>query len=144
MTNTTLPTKYFILSLCPDETGEAETTKDMNLQVFILCAICGLACGVGVLSDSVNAAVGGTVMFTTSLAPTQTTGWSFGSTNIITSSSAGNFTAPEYEGRITLFISTGSLELRNVALSDTGEYSVTVVPVGGAALTGRTTLNVYD
>ncbi|KAK7886852.1 hypothetical protein WMY93_026473 [Mugilogobius chulae] len=51
----------------------------------------------------------------------------------------------EYEDRITLFISTGSLELRNVARTDTGEYSVNIVAGGGSpAENGQTSLTVYD
>ncbi|XP_055083579.1 carcinoembryonic antigen-related cell adhesion molecule 5-like isoform X4 [Periophthalmus magnuspinnatus] len=120
----------------------------MSLQVFILCAVSGLVSGAGVLPDSVDAALGGTVMFTTSLAPTQTPfiaiGWSTGIKNIISSHAGGNFTGPEYEGKITLFISTGSLELRNVALSDTGQYSVTMIPAGAAAIEGSIILNIYE
>ncbi|KAK7886851.1 hypothetical protein WMY93_026472 [Mugilogobius chulae] len=115
---------------------------------YLLLAEVSLASGAGLLPDSVNAALGGTVMFTTSLSPTQTPFiailWTVGTENIITSSAGGSVTSPEYEGRITLFISTGSLELRNVALSDTGEYSVVVFPAAGAAMRGLTTLNVYD
>ncbi|XP_055019441.1 carcinoembryonic antigen-related cell adhesion molecule 5-like [Boleophthalmus pectinirostris] len=119
----------------------------VTLFCGITVAFTGMVSGVGVLPDSVNAAVGGTVMFSTSLTPTQTPFisivWKFGDTNIISSSSGGNFTAPEYEGRITLFISTGSLELKNVALSDTGEYRVSILPAGFVQ-DGDTTLNVYE
>uniref|UniRef100_A0A8C6T9N3 Ig-like domain-containing protein n=1 Tax=Neogobius melanostomus TaxID=47308 RepID=A0A8C6T9N3_9GOBI len=89
----------------------------------------GLTSGAGVLPhDPVDAAVGDTVMFTTSLDPTQTPLsftsilWKFGSKDIITSADT-NITAPEYEDRITLFVSTGSLQLRNVTMSDAGEYN---------------------
>ncbi|XP_055083578.1 carcinoembryonic antigen-related cell adhesion molecule 1-like isoform X3 [Periophthalmus magnuspinnatus] len=120
----------------------------MCVKVIILCATFGLVSGAGVLPDSVDAALGGTVMFTTSLAPTQTPfisiSWSTGTKNIITSNAGGNFTGPEYEGRITLFISTGSLELRNVALSDTGQYRVNIIPAGAAAIVGSIILNVYE
>uniref|UniRef100_A0A3B4ZW41 Carcinoembryonic antigen-related cell adhesion molecule 5-like n=1 Tax=Stegastes partitus TaxID=144197 RepID=A0A3B4ZW41_9TELE len=79
-------------------------------------------------------------MFTTSLSPTQTpftsVSWTFGVTNIITSSSGSNIIPPEYEDRITLFPSTGSLELRNLTEADSGEYSVHILPAGEAALVG--------
>uniref|UniRef100_A0A096M2B7 Ig-like domain-containing protein n=1 Tax=Poecilia formosa TaxID=48698 RepID=A0A096M2B7_POEFO len=51
-------------------------------------------------------------------------------------------TGPGYEGRITLFRSTGSLELRNLKLSDSGEYLV-VIQDGLAQHTGRTSLELY-
>ena len=92
-----------------------------------------------------NATLGGTVMFNTTLTPQEkpftTIGWTFGRRNIITFNN-GNTTAPEYEGRITLFMSTGSLELRNLALSDSGEYTVVIFPQTGTIMEGSTTLNV--
>uniref|UniRef100_A0A3B4B1P7 Ig-like domain-containing protein n=1 Tax=Periophthalmus magnuspinnatus TaxID=409849 RepID=A0A3B4B1P7_9GOBI len=103
--------------------------------------------GAGVLPDTVDAALGGTVMFTTSLPPTQTPfisiSWLTGTKNIIESDAGANRTDPEYEGRITLFISTGSLELRNLALSDTGEYSVDILPAASAVKAGSIILNIY-
>ena len=108
----------------------------------------GLTDGVGVLPDgSLNAALGGTVKFTTNLSPTETSfqfvSWSFGVINIITSDTTSNITGPQYEGRITLFTSTGSLELRNLKHNDSGEYTVAVRSAGEAVRQERTTLAVY-
>ncbi|XP_050932131.1 carcinoembryonic antigen-related cell adhesion molecule 5 isoform X5 [Lates calcarifer] len=117
------------------------------IYVVILGVISGLTSGVGVLpADSLNAAVGGTVMFTTTLIPPETqfvsVVWTFNGNNIITSTTALNTTGPEYEGRITLFSSTGSLEVRNLTLNDSGEYRVNIIPAG-RSLSGHTRLDVY-
>ncbi|XP_042345962.1 carcinoembryonic antigen-related cell adhesion molecule 5-like isoform X3 [Plectropomus leopardus] len=118
----------------------------LPLLCLVSAAFTGLTKGVGVLQDSQFAAVGETVMFTTTLTPPEqpflTVGWQFDGRNII-SFSGKNATGPEYEGRITLFMSTGSLELRNVALNDSGEYSVSIFPFGEPQKTGSTILDVY-
>ncbi|KAL3980509.1 protein SMG9 [Sarotherodon galilaeus] len=105
--------------------------------------------GGGVLSDGpLNKTVGETVMFTTTLTPSETpflsVYWAFNKyTNIITSNNA-NITGPEYEGRITLLRSTGSLELRNLVLDDSGEYTLTISPPDDINMFGDTTLAVYE
>lgn len=95
------------------------------------------------------AAVGETVMLTTTLTPPenpfQAVVWSFIQNIVekpIISSSSSNITAPEYENRITLFRSTGSLELRHVSLNDSGVYRVTVTPVGDVQMIGQTILEI--
>uniref|UniRef100_A0A4W6BM73 Ig-like domain-containing protein n=1 Tax=Lates calcarifer TaxID=8187 RepID=A0A4W6BM73_LATCA len=125
----------------------ADDMETAVIYVVILGVISGLTSGVGVLpADSLNAAVGGTVMFTTTLIPPETqfvsVVWTFNGNNIITSTTALNTTGPEYEGRITLFSSTGSLEVRNLTLNDSGEYRVNIIPAG-RSLSGHTRLDVY-
>ncbi|KAF1388149.1 hypothetical protein PFLUV_G00087220 [Perca fluviatilis] len=116
------------------------------IHCIILGVISGLTKGAGVLPDSpLNAAVGETVMFNTTVTPPENPfilmTWKFGDKNIIIFN-GNNFTSPEYEGKITLFMSTGSLELRNLALNDTGEYSVSIVSLGELPMDGSTRLNV--
>ncbi|XP_033979842.1 carcinoembryonic antigen-related cell adhesion molecule 8-like [Trematomus bernacchii] len=112
-----------------------------------LCLSPGLTEGAGVLPDGpLNAAVRETVMFTTNLTPGtpfQSVTWKFGPENIFRFYGS-NLTAPEYEGRITFFMSTGSLELRNLALTDRGDYSVDMFIAEARPQSGRTRLDVYE
>lgn len=99
------------------------------------------------LPDGLNAAVGETEMFTTTLSPTekpfQSVTWSFNlSTTIIFMINSEETIGPEYEGRITFFPSTASLELRSLTLDDTGEYTVNIIQ-DGKSQHGRTTLLIY-
>lgn len=93
-----------------------------------------------------NGAVAGTVKFTTTLTPAEkpflTVSWSFKEVNIITSTSTNN-TGPGYANRISLDRATGSLELRNLVMEDSGEYTLTITPDGQLQKQGMVTLNVY-
>ncbi|XP_036931280.1 carcinoembryonic antigen-related cell adhesion molecule 5-like isoform X2 [Acanthopagrus latus] len=118
----------------------------LPLLCVVSVAFTGLTKGVDVLPDRLlNATVGGTMVFTTTLTPPENpftfVEWKFGDQSIISTNT--NATA-DYEGRVTLFTSTGSLELRNLVLSDSGEYRVIIIPQGGSALEGNTRLEVYE
>uniref|UniRef100_A0A3B3DMT6 Ig-like domain-containing protein n=1 Tax=Oryzias melastigma TaxID=30732 RepID=A0A3B3DMT6_ORYME len=104
----------------------------------------GLTEAAGILPDGpLNGSVGGSVMFTTFLTeadgPFTAVTWGFGVSTIMQHTTTGNLTNPAYEGRITFFPSTASLELKDLTLDDAGEYSVNVFPDGG----GTTKLDVY-
>ncbi|XP_061573154.1 carcinoembryonic antigen-related cell adhesion molecule 1-like [Cololabis saira] len=116
------------------------------IYLIILGAISGLSEGAGVLPDGpLNAPVGGTVMFTTTLTPSDgpftAVFWNFGGMNIMSYETTSSITHPDYEGRITFFPSTASLELRDLTLGDSGEYSVNIMP---GLLTGGTRLDIYE
>uniref|UniRef100_A0A3Q4HH46 Ig-like domain-containing protein n=1 Tax=Neolamprologus brichardi TaxID=32507 RepID=A0A3Q4HH46_NEOBR len=109
----------------------------------------GFTEGVGVLPDDrLNAAVGETAMFTTTLSPTekpfQSVNWNVNfSTTILVMINSEETIGPEYEGRITFFPSTASLELRSLTLGDTGEYTVNTIQ-DGKLQQGHTTLLIYE
>ncbi|KAM9852076.1 cell adhesion molecule CEACAM5-like [Aulostomus maculatus] len=129
-----------------------------SLQCLLSCHAKGLeqeerlSHGVGLLPDRIEGAVGGTVLFTTMVtppvAPIVVTIWDVAdihgtSTNIIISAST-NVTAPAYKDRITLFKDTGSLELRNVTLRDSGEYNVNIIPLGEEQKFGSCKLLIHE
>ncbi|XP_042073332.1 carcinoembryonic antigen-related cell adhesion molecule 6-like [Haplochromis burtoni] len=117
-------------------------------QLLVFVAFASFTEGDGLLPDGpLNAAVGETVMFTTTLSPTekpfQSVNWNVNfSTTIITMINSEETIAPEYEGRITFFPSTASVELRSLTLDDTGDYTVNIIQ-DGKAQQGRTTLLIY-
>ncbi|XP_035771402.1 carcinoembryonic antigen-related cell adhesion molecule 5-like [Neolamprologus brichardi] len=107
----------------------------------------GFTEGAGLLPDGLNAAVGETVMFTTTLTPTekpfQSVSWSFNFSKPIIVINSQETIGPEYKGRITFFPSTASLELRSLTLDDTGPYSVSIMH-DGIIPSGQTTLVIYE
>ncbi|XP_033182274.1 carcinoembryonic antigen-related cell adhesion molecule 5-like [Anabas testudineus] len=129
-------------------------TADMETAVIlsiILLTSSGLSHGVGILPDRLTTAVGEKVTFTTAMTPPVTpflvVTWSFvdskdDNINIITSSTE-DITGPAYTDRITLFRSTGSLELRNLTLHDGGEYNVLIIPDGQVQQKGSCRLEMH-
>uniref|UniRef100_A0A8C9SKK1 Immunoglobulin V-set domain-containing protein n=1 Tax=Scleropages formosus TaxID=113540 RepID=A0A8C9SKK1_SCLFO len=110
-----------------------------NLQYFYLtCVLCvffltSAACsGFDVTVDVRPPAgtVGGSVLFAVSINPPpgslQFVSWSFGGTNILTYLSGNIETDTKYTGRIVFNSSTGSLELKNLTVDDTGRYTLNI------------------
>ncbi|XP_042346007.1 pregnancy-specific beta-1-glycoprotein 3-like [Plectropomus leopardus] len=123
---------------------EKKVLRTVACLVLVLSAMCA---GEGILPPGpLSGAVAGTVKFTTTLRPPESpflsVSWSFKRVNIITSTSS-DVIEPGHANRISLDRSTGSLELRNLLLEDSGEYTVTIIPDGGLQTQGRTTLSVY-
>ena len=119
----------------------------INGSYYKFSILSGVCVGEGILpSGPLSGAVSGKVRFTTDLRPSQvpflSVSWTFKGTNVITSTST-NISGPIYAGRILLDRATGSLELRNLALEDSGEYTVTIIPDAGLQKQGSTMLNVY-
>ncbi|KAI4811476.1 hypothetical protein KUCAC02_014381 [Chaenocephalus aceratus] len=136
---------FIVLGVHSDELLPFNTLQQLKVFGHQSLTIKCVTDGAGVLPYRLNAAVGGKVMFTTTLTPGttfQSVNWKFGTEDILTWN-VNNFPAPEYEGRTTFFVSTGSLELRNLALTDNGEYSVSILLPGEPAQSGITRLKVY-
>uniref|UniRef100_A0A8D0DHF0 Ig-like domain-containing protein n=1 Tax=Sander lucioperca TaxID=283035 RepID=A0A8D0DHF0_SANLU len=126
-------------------------TKSPNIHNSValndLFCVLGVCVGEGILPPGpMSGAVAGTAKFTTTLSPPGSpfllVSWSFKEVNIITFTST-NITEPGYVNRISLDQATGGLELRNLVLEDSGEYTVTITLDGGQQKQGKTTLNVY-
>lgn len=99
----------------------------------------------------VNGAVGESVWLKTTLSPPAkpfvVLVWSLSLENIITffreGNSTTNYTTPAYLDRLLLNTSTGSLELKDLTLNDSGIYSLVIVPSGSAGRQGEIKLQVY-
>uniref|UniRef100_A0A4W5MUA0 Ig-like domain-containing protein n=1 Tax=Hucho hucho TaxID=62062 RepID=A0A4W5MUA0_9TELE len=120
-----------------------------NFLVTWLAALKDSLCaGQGLFPQGpVNGAEGGTVSFTTNLSPPVkpfiTISWSVGGVNIIDYNSSDSI-GPGYGDRITLNKTTGSLELRNLTLADSGEYKVAITTATAETINGSTELVVYE
>ncbi|XP_021479415.2 carcinoembryonic antigen-related cell adhesion molecule 1 isoform X2 [Oncorhynchus mykiss] len=122
-------------------------SRAFNFYLSLCFHVVGLCYGKGLLpAESMVGEVTHNVTFTIVNPPNaafRTVAWTANGTNVITS---GGGTADAigtgYVGRITLNSTTGSLELRNLVLSDTGEYAVSISTIGKPD-EGTTTLRVY-
>uniref|UniRef100_A0A674BS32 Carcinoembryonic antigen-related cell adhesion molecule 1-like n=1 Tax=Salmo trutta TaxID=8032 RepID=A0A674BS32_SALTR len=104
--------------------------------------------GAGVLPDrSLVGAIGGSVTFNrVSSQPFTTLQWNFNGTTIILnyiSSSDSLNPAVGYRDRINLDRSSGSLELMNLVLTDSGQYTVTILTPEAVSVDENTKLEVY-
>ncbi|XP_029116031.1 carcinoembryonic antigen-related cell adhesion molecule 1-like [Scleropages formosus] len=108
-----------------------------GIRVILLILVAPTACsGFDVTVDVRPPAgtVGGSVLFAVSINPPpgslQFVSWNFGGTNIVLYLSGINTTNPTYTGRIVFNPSTGSLELKNLTVKDTGKYTVSIQLTG--------------
>ncbi|XP_024259215.1 carcinoembryonic antigen-related cell adhesion molecule 1 isoform X4 [Oncorhynchus tshawytscha] len=123
-------------------------SRPFNFYLSLCFHVVGLCYGKGLLpADSMVGEVTHNVTFTIvnpPSAPFRVVAWTANGTNVITSGGGeADDIGTGYVGRITLNSTTGSLELRNLVLSDTGEYVVNIFAVGQPN-EGTATLRVYD
>ncbi|XP_029535038.2 carcinoembryonic antigen-related cell adhesion molecule 1-like isoform X4 [Oncorhynchus nerka] len=124
-------------------------SRPFNFYLSLCFHVVGLCYGNGLLpAESMVGEVTHDVTFTIVNPPNvpfRVVVWTANGTNVITSGGNGDDDIDTgYVGRITLNYTTGSLELRNLVLSDTGEYVVSIITVGLGTMDGSTTLRVYD
>ncbi|KAF7659240.1 hypothetical protein LDENG_00000660 [Lucifuga dentata] len=117
------------------------------LWTALILILSGMCVGENILpAGPLSGSVGSTVKFKTTLSPPAqpflSIEWDFKGLKIITSTTLNN-TEHGYADRITLNRATGTLELRNLVLEDSGEYKVTIVEAGLQQRQGNTSLNVY-
>ncbi|KAG9337732.1 hypothetical protein JZ751_028229, partial [Albula glossodonta] len=98
-----------------------------------------------------NGAAGESVMINTdigSAGPFLTITWNFdggsGPVPVVSVANGVPTEGPGYTNRVSVNTTTGSLELKQLTLGDSGAYTVSMVPNTGDALNGETTLNVYE
>ncbi|XP_030641491.1 carcinoembryonic antigen-related cell adhesion molecule 5-like [Chanos chanos] len=129
----------------------ATLLADLQLVLRELSSWSGLCQGQGGLlpPGPVYGAVGDKVLFNTTITPSSTpllsVSWTFnGVHNVIRYDSSGNTTDPVYRDRVTLNIYTGTLELRDLTLDDSGTYQLAITTAEGMAQQDQTTLNVFE
>ncbi|XP_015195813.2 carcinoembryonic antigen-related cell adhesion molecule 1-like [Lepisosteus oculatus] len=117
----------------------------------LLAATGSYAQKVLVPNKRVTGVVGGSVVLKVSVEPPETQkaaiSWAFNSgsglQDVIGFADEIN-EGDEYQGRVSLNISTGSLELRQLTLNDTGSYDITIVTKKGMTLPAEIELKVYE
>lgn len=94
--------------------------------------------------DSLNASLGATVTFSITLSPQEfiLIEWKFNDETIVFFNNIIQIT-PGYEDKVSISLSTGSLELRNLMVNDSGQYRVIILPRNQSTQEGAATLNVY-
>ncbi|CAL8247463.1 unnamed protein product [Lota lota] len=145
---------YVIASVTSSDYGKytctaVNTLTDLSQTADHVVSLKGVCVGESILpAGPLSGTVGRAVQFSTMLEPSTrpfiSVGWSFRGRNFITYTVTGrDFVDETYANRVTLDRTTGSLELRNLALADSGEYLVSITPDGEQQKTGTIQLNVY-
>ncbi|XP_067874546.1 carcinoembryonic antigen-related cell adhesion molecule 5-like isoform X1 [Heterodontus francisci] len=96
-------------------------------------------------NSRINVTVGGDALFSVKPSAAVKNGnWMFGVKSIGTWIGTGVSLSNEYESRAEIFPTNGSLLLKSVTDSDSGEYTVTMVPNTGSQTTASITLRVLE
>ncbi|KAK0139782.1 Carcinoembryonic antigen-related cell adhesion molecule 1 [Merluccius polli] len=145
---------YVIESVTSSDYGKytcaaINTLTDLSTTADHVVSLKGVCVGESILpTGPLSGAVGGAVKFSTKLEPATrpfiTVGWNFNEVNFITYTSTGrDFVDPLYANRVTVDRTTGSMELRGLALVDSGEYVLSITTDEGQQKMGTIVLNVY-
>ncbi|XP_030225378.1 carcinoembryonic antigen-related cell adhesion molecule 20-like [Gadus morhua] len=122
---------------------------EYHIIATLSLVLSGMCVGGSILpAGPLSGAAGGAVLFSTTLEPSTrpfiSLGWSFRGRNFITYAVTGRDVVDEaYAARVTLDRTTGSLQLRDLVLGDSGDYLVSITPDGEQQKTGTMQLNVY-
>lgn len=96
--------------------------------------------------DSLNATLGASVTFSTTVppqaAPLKLIDWKFIDRTIIFFNEIIQI-SPGYEDKVNVSLSNGAMELRNLFVNDSGRYRVIITPNQQSSQEGAITLNVY-
>ncbi|XP_073728815.1 cell adhesion molecule CEACAM6-like [Misgurnus anguillicaudatus] len=121
------------------------------LTSFAIILLIGYSWAENVLDPGpVYSSTGDEVQFNTIFIPPlqgfRSISWASGAINVITWISPNNENVGlEYKGRVILNKTTGGLTIRKLKLTDSGVYTLTLVPADGSqSLHGRTVLEVFD
>ncbi|XP_045064270.1 carcinoembryonic antigen-related cell adhesion molecule 5-like [Coregonus clupeaformis] len=121
-----------------------ETATVVSLTMAVLSGFCH---GDLLPAGPLNGALGENITFNVTLSPPEppkTVTWNVDGGTIIILSGGTETVFGNYKGRVTLSRTTGSLELRNLSLDDSGEYLVNIITAADVSLKKTTRLKVFE
>ncbi|XP_078092390.1 cell adhesion molecule CEACAM5-like isoform X2 [Mustelus asterias] len=120
-----------------------------TLTALAVCLLISVAEPQGLIiqteNSQINVTEGGNAFFSVKpLAAVKSGNWEFKDGTVAQWVGAGFIINNDYEGRAELFLPNGSLLLKSVTVSDSGKYTVKIIPETGSESTATITLNVLE